>query len=466
VGAALFFSSRARDRQLSERRHLPRAAGEHREAALPRVARADFARQLPVIGWLLLRGRCRFCRTRISARYPLVELAAGVVFTALCLGEAVFEGATLPLSARMAEQTPLFGMAVYHFALFCGLGAAALMAYDGAVIPPRFKRVVLLIGLVPPLLWPDLRPVHFAISAGSYGRLAIGLADGALGGLLGRAAWGRIVAHRHDSAPVLAAGTSTRRGAGVRRGALAGRPRRPSVLRSPPSGVRVVATPRRRPGALARRAVLRDARLRAGLEAAHLAVVCRKVVVARACRSPWFAVAAVVGTFVVSLAARPLLLREAIVATRVPDRRVPHRPQFARRTRTNHAQYHVPRAAETVTGSKYLLETEDGVQHDCGLFRVSKMRLRNWQDLPFAEQSVNAVVLTHAHTHRPHRVPAAARKSLRGPIYARPPRPNSWRSCFFDSAGNQESDAEYANRKGFSSTTGVAALRCKTWPIR
>jgi leader peptidase (prepilin peptidase)/N-methyltransferase len=34
---------------------------------------------IPVISWLVLRGRCAACRTRISARYPAVELATGVL---------------------------------------------------------------------------------------------------------------------------------------------------------------------------------------------------------------------------------------------------------------------------------------------------------------------------------------------------------------------------------------------------
>jgi leader peptidase (prepilin peptidase)/N-methyltransferase len=36
-----------------------------------------------VLSWLLLRGRCRACKGRISPRYPAVELLTGVVFVAL-----------------------------------------------------------------------------------------------------------------------------------------------------------------------------------------------------------------------------------------------------------------------------------------------------------------------------------------------------------------------------------------------
>lgn len=38
---------------------------------------------LPVAGWLLLRGRCRDCDVRISARYPFVEVATGALFAVL-----------------------------------------------------------------------------------------------------------------------------------------------------------------------------------------------------------------------------------------------------------------------------------------------------------------------------------------------------------------------------------------------
>jgi leader peptidase (prepilin peptidase)/N-methyltransferase len=38
-----------------------------------------------VLGWLLLRGRCRDCSVNISARYPLVEAGTGVLFAAVAL---------------------------------------------------------------------------------------------------------------------------------------------------------------------------------------------------------------------------------------------------------------------------------------------------------------------------------------------------------------------------------------------
>jgi leader peptidase (prepilin peptidase) / N-methyltransferase len=40
---------------------------------------------VPVLGWLVLRGRCADCRTRIPVRYPLVELGTGVAFVAVAL---------------------------------------------------------------------------------------------------------------------------------------------------------------------------------------------------------------------------------------------------------------------------------------------------------------------------------------------------------------------------------------------
>lgn len=40
---------------------------------------------VPVLGWVLLRGRCRDCSEPISVRYPLVEAATGVLFAVMAL---------------------------------------------------------------------------------------------------------------------------------------------------------------------------------------------------------------------------------------------------------------------------------------------------------------------------------------------------------------------------------------------
>jgi leader peptidase (prepilin peptidase)/N-methyltransferase len=48
----------------------------------------DARDNVPVLSWLLLRGRCRHCSTPISARYPLVELAGGVAFAGVGLAVA------------------------------------------------------------------------------------------------------------------------------------------------------------------------------------------------------------------------------------------------------------------------------------------------------------------------------------------------------------------------------------------
>jgi leader peptidase (prepilin peptidase)/N-methyltransferase len=47
-----------------------------------RIRPAD---NIPVVSWLVLRGRCRSCHEPISVRYPLVEAATGVVFAAVLL---------------------------------------------------------------------------------------------------------------------------------------------------------------------------------------------------------------------------------------------------------------------------------------------------------------------------------------------------------------------------------------------
>lgn len=45
--------------------------------------RLTWRENIPILGWLLLGGRCRFCRSRISPEYPIVEFAVAVLFAGL-----------------------------------------------------------------------------------------------------------------------------------------------------------------------------------------------------------------------------------------------------------------------------------------------------------------------------------------------------------------------------------------------
>lgn len=52
---------------------------------------------VPVVSWLVLRGRCRHCGAGVSARYPLIEALTGVLFAAVALICGVDEALLLEL---------------------------------------------------------------------------------------------------------------------------------------------------------------------------------------------------------------------------------------------------------------------------------------------------------------------------------------------------------------------------------
>ena len=52
---------------------------------------------IPVLGWMMLRGKCRYCSLPIAGRYPLIEATCGAVVLALLFGELLTGAANLPL---------------------------------------------------------------------------------------------------------------------------------------------------------------------------------------------------------------------------------------------------------------------------------------------------------------------------------------------------------------------------------
>ncbi len=80
---------------------------------------------LPVLGWLLLKGRCRDCQVTIAMRYPIVEGIVAAVFL-------VFWWADIwQLQNRIASVDVRLTLFVIHALLFSTIFCVALMDLDG-----------------------------------------------------------------------------------------------------------------------------------------------------------------------------------------------------------------------------------------------------------------------------------------------------------------------------------------------
>ena len=117
----------------------------------------------------------------------------------------------------------------------------------------------------------------------------------------------------------------------------------------------------------------------------------------------------------------------------------------------------------TVTGSKYLLETETHkILIDCGLFQGYKqLRLRNWAPFPVVPATIDAVVLTHAHIDHSGYLPLLVRNGFKGPVYCTNATRDLCNILLPDSGFLQEKDADNANRKGYSKHRPAKALYTK-----
>ena len=113
---------------------------------------------IPVIGWIMLGGRCRFCREKISARYPIVEAITGLLFVAYYLLLFVFQigpcigihinGDHADIMRRsLVIQTdwPMYGL--YMF-MISGLLAASLIDAELFIIPLSIPWLIAAVAVV------------------------------------------------------------------------------------------------------------------------------------------------------------------------------------------------------------------------------------------------------------------------------------------------------------------------------
>jgi len=133
---------------------------------------------VPVLSWLLLRGRCHDCATPISARYPLVELMTGVLLAAVV---AVHLGDTPEL---------VLGLVLVAF-----LVPMALIDLDHRIIPNRLTAPAAVVAIVlGTALDPSGEPERLIAGVAAAGFLLVaalvkpggmGMGDVKLAGVLG-----------------------------------------------------------------------------------------------------------------------------------------------------------------------------------------------------------------------------------------------------------------------------------------
>jgi len=135
------------------------------------------ADNLPIIGYLRLRGRCRQCGAGFSSRYLWVELFTGIAFVALFCVDVLSHASSGPefvkpwhaipglkfsLFAGLTPLPPIEGLIyfVYHAILLSLLITAALIDAEHRIIPPQVTYTGVLIGLIGSTLlawpWPSL----------------------------------------------------------------------------------------------------------------------------------------------------------------------------------------------------------------------------------------------------------------------------------------------------------------------
>ena len=110
---------------------------------------------------------------------------------------------------------------------------------------------------------------------------------------------------------------------------------------------------------------------------------------------------------------------------------------------------HFHGAAQTVTGSMYLIEVNGHrLLLECGLYQGRRKDTydRNL-NFPFNPGKIHAVILSHAHIDHSGNLPNLVKQGYNGPIYATSPTAKLADIMLRDSAYIQEQDANYVNKK-------------------
>lgn len=132
---------------------LPRGMSLSRPASHCTTCKRPIApyHNVPVLGWLFLRGRSACCREKISPRYPAVELIGGLLAWAIVVTRIAPQGHEL----LVGEAAGLF---VLYLVLALGLLAAALIDLEHMILPDSLTWGGAILGLLSSPFRPEVSP--------------------------------------------------------------------------------------------------------------------------------------------------------------------------------------------------------------------------------------------------------------------------------------------------------------------
>lgn len=99
----------------------PRSACPHCKTVIP------LYHNIPLVSFLLLRGRCFSCKGRISFRYPLIELILGIA----ALG--------IVAQSLSSGDYPFWGFSAFYFTIFAALLAHFLIDLEHQILPDEIN---------------------------------------------------------------------------------------------------------------------------------------------------------------------------------------------------------------------------------------------------------------------------------------------------------------------------------------
>ena len=105
-------------------------------------------------------------------------------------------------------------------------------------------------------------------------------------------------------------------------------------------------------------------------------------------------------------------------------------------------------AAQNVTGSQYLIETNKvRLLVDCGLYQERELTGRNWSPFFIPPETLDAVLLTHSHLDHNGLLPKLVREGFHRLIHGTAATSEITRIMLLDTANLQQEDAEFKRRR-------------------